>query len=133
MSATEPEQALRRLRPHAVRWPAVCLALLTALPLLGCVEEPLPERQLHANDCLLEFKLPRLRQALKRCDRVVQAFPRDPAPLNDRFLLHSLAGDNASACRDIRQAEALARKLPAAQLDPLLRKDMQHRLESCRD
>ncbi len=104
-----------------------------AVALLGCVEEPLPQRRLTSGDCLLDLKLSDLRNARRRCDKVVNAFPGDPAPLNDRFLIHSLLGDNAAACADIRQAAKLASRLPTAKLDPLLRRDLSQRLSSCRD
>jgi hypothetical protein len=106
-------------------------SLLAAL--LGCVEEPLPQRRLSSGDCLLDLKLSDLPNARRRCDKVVAAFPGDPAPLNDRFLIHSLLGDNAAACTDIRKAAKLASGLPAAKIDPLLRRDLNQRLSSCRD
>jgi hypothetical protein len=118
--------------------PAVRLAglvgLLCLLGLLGsCAEEALPERKLTRDDCLREVKLDRLKEAIERCNRVVAAFPQDPEPLNERFLLHSLAGDNTSACRDIALAASLADRLPAARIDPLLRNDLTLRQASCRD
>lgn len=72
-----------------------------------------------------------IEEALRRCDRVVTTFPRDPQPLNERFLLHSLRGDVAKACRDITAASKLAAKVPADQLDPLLRQDLRLRTASC--
>ncbi|MFM7268387.1 MAG: hypothetical protein ACKOZT_07345, partial [Cyanobium sp.] len=63
------------------------------------------------------MKLDRLNEALARCDRVVAAFPQDPLPLNERFLLHTLAEDDKAACRDIAQAVVLARRVPPAKLD----------------
>jgi hypothetical protein len=107
--------------------------LVPLLLLAACAEEPLPRRQLTASDCLLEVELERLPEAIKRCDRVVAAFPADPGPLNDRYVLHSLAGDDAAACRDIARAAALARKRPADRLDPMLRRDLELRQAACRD
>ena len=112
---------------------AVVLVAGLAASLCGCVEEPLPQRSLTAGDCLLDLKLRDLQAARKRCDKVVAAFPSDPAPLNDRFLINSLLADNAAACADIRKAVALAARVPAATLDPLLRRDLSQRLSSCRD
>jgi hypothetical protein len=103
------------------------------LLLAACAEEPLPRRELTAADCLLEVDVDRLPQALERCDRVVAAFPDDPGPLNDRYVLHSLAGNDAAACRDIARAAALARQRPADRLDPLLRRDLELRQAACRD
>ncbi len=74
-----------------------------------------------------------LDEALRRCDRVVSAFPGEPQPLNERFLIHTLRGDTDKACRDIAAAVKLAARLPAAQLDPLLRNDLRLRSDSCRD
>lgn len=107
--------------------------LSIALLLCSCAEEALPERKLTPEDCLRDVKLDRLGEALQRCNKVVEAFPNDPRPLNERFLLHSLAGDNTSACRDIARAAALASKLPPGRIDPLLRKDLELRQESCRN
>jgi hypothetical protein len=104
-----------------------------ALLVCACAEEPLPERKLTRDDCLRNVNLDRLGEAIQRCNTVVAAFPDDPQPLNERFLLHSLAGDNAAACRDIAKAAALAKKLPEDRIDPLLRKDLELRLQSCRN
>ena len=137
MIATDPEHpAVHRPSPQSPPRPlliAILLATSLAASLCGCVEEPLPQRSLSSGDCLLDLKLRDLQAARKRCDQVVAAFPADPAPLNDRFLINSLLGDNAAACADIRKAVALAGRVPAAKLDPLLRRDLSQRLSSCRD
>jgi hypothetical protein len=108
--------------------------LVTALiiPAAGCVEEPLPQRKLTRNDCLREVKVDRIKEAIKRCDAVVAAFPGDPIPLNERFVLHSLNGDHDSACKDIARAAALARDIPPEKLDSLLQEDLKLRLASCK-
>lgn len=111
----------------------VCGFLLLLALLQGCAEEPLPQRKVTRQDCLQEVRLERLTEALSRCDRVVALFPADPAPLNDRFLLHSLSGNEAAACRDITRAVDLARKQPSFKLDPLLHNDLRLREASCRD
>jgi hypothetical protein len=111
---------------------ATLLAVL-ALALSGCAEEALPERRLTADDCLTNVEIDRLDAALKRCDRVVAAFPREPQPLNERFLLHSLQGKEEAACRDIRHAFELIRRMPARRLDPLLRHQLDLRQASCLD
>lgn len=103
-----------------------------AAGLVGCAEEPLPQRRLSHDDCLREVRIEAIDDALRRCDRVVAAFPRDPQPLNERFLLHSLRGDGDKACRDIAAASKLAAALPAERLDPLLRNDLRLRAASCR-
>lgn len=79
------------------------------------------------------MELRRLGEAIQRCNDVVAAFPDDPQPLNERFLLHSLAGNNAAACRDIARAADLAKKLPRDRIDPILRRDLELRQQSCRD
>jgi len=107
------------------------LALAGLLLLGACAEEALPQRSLGVDDCLANVKLDELEQALKRCDRVVAAFPSQPQPLNERFLLHWLKGDETAACRDIRQATSLTRRLPPARLDRQLRNELQLRLASC--
>lgn len=102
--------------------------------LLGaCAEEPLPQRNLSVDDCLTNVQLDQLDAALERCDKVVEMFPGQPQPLNERFLLHWLKGDETAACRDIRRAAALARSLPAARLDRQLRRDLELRLASCNE
>lgn len=107
------------------------LALAGLLLLGACAEEPLPQRNLSVDDCLTNVQLDELDEALGRCDKVVAAFPSQPQPLNERFLLHWLKGDEKAACRDIRQADSLARRLPPAKLDPQLRRELQLRLASC--
>jgi hypothetical protein len=74
-----------------------------------------------------------LPEALERCNKVVTTFPKDPGPLNERFLLHTLAGDTIAACRDIAQATALAAKLPKTTLDPILLQELEVRQKSCRE
>ncbi len=118
--------------PPPVR-PRLAALLVPLLLLAGCAEEPLPKRELTVSDCLLEVDLDRLPKAIKRCNRIVEAFPEEAGPLNDRYVLHSLAGDDAAACRDIAAAAALARRRPADSLDPLLRRDLELRQAACRD
>ena len=117
--------------PRCRRGPA--LPLLVALLLSGCVEEPLPQRPISREDCLQTVELENLPEALERCNKVVTAFPKDPGPLNERFLLHTLAGDTTAACRDITQATALAAKLPKGKLDPILLQELEVRQQSCRE
>ena len=104
----------------------VLMALLT-----GCAEQPLPAPPITPNDCLVDFQLDRLPEAIRRCNAVVAAFPQHPGPLNDRYLLHSLAGDNAAACRDLAAASRLAQRQPAGRVDPLLRQELRLRQQSC--
>lgn len=113
-----------------------CLTTLLAALLLvvaGCAEEALPERRLTIDDCLTNVEIDQLESALQRCNRVVAAFPQEPQPLNERFLLHSLRGEEQAACRDIRRAHQLAARIPARQLDPLLRQQLSLRRASCLD
>ena len=111
------------------------LAALAGLLLLagGCAEEPLPQRQVRSDDCLQTVQLDQLTEQIRRCDAVVAAFPTNPGPLNDRYLLHSLAGNEAAACADIKRAAALARSKPTASLDPQLRTDLNLRQQLCRE
>jgi hypothetical protein len=76
-------------------------------------------------------RLDQLSQQIKLCDGVVAAFPKDPGPRNDRYLLHSLAGNDRAACADMRAAVKLASKLPKERLDPQLRSDLTVRQELC--
>ena len=101
----------------------------------GCSEEPLPEAPMRSDDCLRDIRLDQVGEQLKRCDRVVAAFPTNPAPLNDRYLLRSLMGPDQerAACADIRRATALARQAKAGSLDPQLRTDLSLRLALCQD
>jgi hypothetical protein len=98
----------------------------------GCAEAPLPERAVSRDDCLRELSLATLKERLQACDAVVAAFPRDPAPLNDRYLLHSLAGNDPAACTDLRKAIALARSIPKEKLDEQLRIDLEVREQLCK-
>ena len=107
------------------------MVLLLALLLGGCVEQPLPQRPITRDDCLRTVKLEDLPIALQQCDKVVAAFPKDPGPLNERFLLHTLDGNTAAACRDIARATTLAAVVPKGKLDPILRQDLEVRQRSC--
>lgn len=122
----------RNRRSHPCGLAGLLLAPLLAGLLTACAEQALPERRSSADDCLQDLKMDRLKDALQRCDRVVAAFPRDPRPLNDRSLIHTLAGDDRSACRDIARAVKLSRALPPARLDSMLRQDLKVRSEACR-
>jgi hypothetical protein len=117
-------------RLHAAARP---LGLLLIVLLGGCAEEPLPQRPITREDCLRTVKLEDLPGALSQCDRVVAAFPKDPGPLNERFLLHTLAGNTTAACRDIARATVLAAAVPKGKLDPILRQDLEVRSSSCAD
>jgi hypothetical protein len=125
---------LRNGAPHQRRQaqrPAALVALVIALLLTACAEEPLPQRRINRSDCLRTIDMGHLPEALRRCDAVVAAFPKDPGPLNDRFLLLTLADKDVAACQDIRRAAALARGLPAQKLDSQLRHDLALRLADC--
>jgi hypothetical protein len=111
----------------------MAVVVLSICLLGGCAEEALPQRRTTPDDCLRSVEVTKLDEAIKRCDRVVASFPQEPLPLNERFLLHSLKGDNRAACSDIRRADALVRRLPAQQIDRLLRNDIKLRLASCKD
>ena len=104
---------------------------LTVVFLAGCAEEPLPQRRLTADDCLRDVRMDDIDDAKRRCDRVVAAFPRDPEPLNDRFLLHTLDGDDEAACRDIAAAVKLAKAVPPGRLDPMLAQELKLRQTAC--
>ncbi len=99
--------------------------------LTACAEEPLPQRRINRSDCLRTIEMAHLSEALRRCDAVVAAFPKDPVPLNDRFLLLTLADKDGAACQDIRKAAALARALPTREVDHQLRHDLALRLADC--
>ena len=108
------------------------LLLVVAVLVGGCAEEPLPERAISRDDCLRELSLATLNERLEQCNAVVAAFPQDPAPLNDRYLLHSLAGNDQAACADLRKAVTLARSIPAQTLDAQLRIDLEVRQQLCK-
>ena len=95
---------------------------LTVVFLAGCAEEPLPQRRLTADDCLRDVRMDDIDDAKRRCD---------PEPLNDRFLLHTLGGDDEAACRDIAAAVKLAKAVPPGRLDPMLAQDLKLRQAAC--
>ena len=130
-SVTATDQPLRRTLRLAPGSSLLPLLLLLA-GLAGCSEEPLPERSIRADDCLRDVQIKKLGEAIRRCDAVVAAFPKDPVPLNERFLLQSLRGNGAAACQDISKATALASRMDPKTLDPLLQDDLKLRAASCR-
>ena len=125
-TATEP-----RNQRHPWRAPGWILGLLACGALFGCAEEPLPKPRISREDCLRGLEMKDLKGAIARCDAVVAAFPKDPYPLNERFLLHTLNQDSRSACRDIIRANALAEAPKAPASDALLRQDLKLRLAGC--
>ena len=101
----------------------------------GCVSGPAdPTTTLPGlGDCLRQVEIKRLHRAIERCDSVVEAHPNHPQPRNERALLHSLAGDNKTACRDSLAAAKLLKLLPAQPpADPLLVEEIELRAKSCR-
>lgn len=128
MSATATES--RGLRKRLTKG-LLPLLLLASGGLTGCAEEPLPRPKLTREDCLRGVEMKRLQSAIARCNAVVAAFPKDPFPLNERFLLHTLNQDSQAACRDIQRAHALAKETPSLATDELLRQDLKLRLASC--
>ena len=133
-TATEPATRRRREPRRSLRTagPVPCLALLLFLT-GGCAEEPLPQRRIANDDCLRELRMNDLERSLRRCDQVVAAFPQDPQPLNERFLIHTLRGDTEKACQDIAAAVKRAARIRSERLDAVLRNDLSLRAESCRD
>ena len=119
------------LQRRQVQRSPVLVALFLASLLTACAEEPLPQRRINRSDCLRTIDMGHLPEALRRCDSVVATFPKDPGPLNDRFLLLTLADKDGAACQDIRRAAALARALPQRKLDSQLRQDLALRLADC--
>lgn len=111
--------------------PFYLLPLLLAVGLVGCAEEPLPKVKLNREDCLRGLEMKTIKAAIARCDEVVATFPKDPFPLNERFLLHTLNQDTSAACRDIVRARALAQQSKPGAVDELLRQDLKLRLASC--
>ncbi len=113
--------------------PRALAAIGLALPLLlgGCGEAPLPQRQVRSDDCLRDLQLDKLADQIARCDQVVARFPNHPGPLNERYLLLSLAGRDQQACTDIRRAIALARRAGPGQVDDQLKLDLKLRGELC--
>jgi hypothetical protein len=134
MSATAIEAEGLPIRPGWAQARSCC-SLVLALTLIsaGCAEAPLPKQGLRRDDCLRELSLANLQEHLKDCNAVVAAFPRDPAPLNDRYLLHSLAGQDQAACADLRKAIQLAGSIPESSLDGQLRTDLQVRAQLCQE
>jgi hypothetical protein len=129
MNATATD--LRR-RPGAALRLGALLLLSSAVVLSGCSEQPLPQQVgVRSDDCLRDVTLDRLQEQIKICDEVVSTFPEDPAPRNERYLLHSLAGNDEAACADLREALRLAERLPADQLDEQLRTELEVRRELC--
>jgi len=118
--------------PGLLRSGWLAMAVLLATLVTGCSEEALPQRSIRHDDCLSDLRMDRLKQALERCDKVVAAYPNDPLPLNERYLLHTLAENDRAACRDITRAGQLAKRTPTQRLDPGLRRDLERRQADCR-
>jgi hypothetical protein len=109
----------------------MALVLAMAGLLTACAEESLPQRRISSDDCLSEVKMEQLKEALVSCDKVVAAYPNDPLPLNERYVLHTLAENDKAACRDLAKALELAARIPAERLDPILSHDLRIRRADC--
>ena len=117
-------------------WAFAALALgAVGVLVAGCSEEPLPQDPMRSDDCLRGLSLDHLGDQLKRCDQVVAAFPTNPAPLNDRYLLRSLMGpgQERAACSDIHRATALAKQAKPGSVDPQLGAELHLRLDLCQE
>jgi hypothetical protein len=119
-----------RLSPRLITAAPLALLLLTAC---GSTPPPGARPQSRSDDCLREVKVEDLAGALRRCDDVVRAFPEDPRPLSERFVLHTLNGDQAAACSDIEQAALLLAAGRGAPAEEQLITDIRVRQESCRE
>ena len=100
----------------------------------GCVSGPADPMTAAPGlgDCLRRVQMNDIQQALERCNSVVEAHPNHPQPRNERALLHSQAGNNATACRDSLAAAKLLKQLPAQPpADPLLVEEIELRAKSC--
>jgi regulator of sirC expression with transglutaminase-like and TPR domain len=95
--------------------------------LLTACQSKLPDPE----SCLANVEANALNQALERCNQVVAAHPRDPRPLNDRFLLHTLMQNKTAACADITKSANLLKRQKGEILDEL-NDEVQVRLDSCR-
>lgn len=112
-----------------------------ALAMAGCTAAAPPTTEsprLRQDECLDEVKVDQLDQALERCDKVVSTFPLEARPLSDRFVIHTLRGEQTRACQDIDKAAELLKATsngppPKDAGDPQLVTDIRVRQESCRD
>ncbi len=105
---------------------ALALGAGLGLLMLGGCGQPRPA----VNSCLAGVEANALPQALDRCNAVVAAYPRDPRPLNDRFLLHTLLQHKTAACTDIQRAAELSQG-QGKTVPQDLQDEIQVRLDSC--
>ncbi len=77
------------------------------------------------------MQIDQLELALQRCNAVVAALPQEAQARNDRALLHSLAGNNAAACRDSFAAAELLKRQQTSRPDPVLVEEINLRRRSC--
>lgn len=106
--------------------------LLLASGLTACEDREPSGPSLNPDDCLKAMTLASLPAAIKACDAVIQAYPKNPLPLKDRALLWSLKGDDIRSCNDLVQARGLARRLPASASNRRILEDLEVSLRSCR-
>ncbi|MEN9767735.1 MAG: hypothetical protein RLZZ32_1695 [Cyanobacteriota bacterium] len=104
-----------------------------ALTLLisSCSGPPEPgQEKPQLDDCLRNVDLSALPALIQRCDAVVKTYPDHPQPLNERALLHKLAGQLSKACKDSLQA---AEKLRTGKvrLDALMADEIELRRRNC--
>jgi hypothetical protein len=111
-------------------WP---LVVLLATGLAGCSDVEPTGPKLRPDDCLKAINLAALPAAIATCDAVIGAYPNDPTPFKDRALLWSLQGDETKSCRDLHQAQVLARRQPPSPSSKGMLSDLKVSLRSCPD
>ncbi len=80
--------------------------------------------------CLEDLNLQQLDQALVHCNNVVKQHQNNPEPLNDRYLIYTLLGQNNLACQDIYKGLELLQQ-QGESADPMVRHELTVRKDSC--
>ena len=109
-----------------------CSFVLKVLALfcVGCNANLNQNATLSVQSCLESYNKNNLEDSLLICNQVIEKFPDNPIPLNDRSVIYTLNNRSILACLDIKKAQNLVKK-NSYDLDLLSRDQMQIRYDYC--
>lgn len=87
--------------------------------------------QINISSCIELIERDNLEKTLQICNKVIDKFPNNPQPYNDRSLIYTLSEEIELACQDTKTALDLIKK-NGNYIDPLIKYQINIRYDSCR-